>query len=190
MSIRGWTSSNVHNAILHFAEILDEFWEQFIDVMDANAVAFDLLHYNIIDKGDEARLSITYNPRQRNQFLHSCLKQKCTMEALKVVCDVIINMEGNPKMRALGNNMKRRLETGACVCACVCACMHACVCVCVRACVHVYVLLLCYTFCMTHVYVHTQTNPLQTHSQNHHSPAHKLDLPLSTTGGLSQRQRH
>ena len=97
-------------------KVLDEFRETFIDVMDANAVVLNLLYYNIIDGGDEKRLSTTYNPREQNQFLHLCLSKKCTMEALKTVCNVIIKVKGNPKMRALGNNMKRRLETGACVC--------------------------------------------------------------------------
>ena len=112
-------------------QVLDEFRETFIDVMDANAVVLDLLHYNIIDSGDEKRLSTTYNLKQQNQFLHLCLRRKCTLEAFKTVCDVIINVEGNPKMRALGDNMKRRLETGVCVWVqvSVCGWGHTCVCV-------------------------------------------------------------
>ena len=91
-------------------QVLDEFREQFIDVMDANAVVLDLLHYNIIDRGDEKRLSKTYDPQQQNQFLHVILKQKCTVEALKTACDLIITVKGNPKMRALGNNMREKLD--------------------------------------------------------------------------------
>ena len=94
--------------------------------MDTSAVVLDLLHYKIIDSGDEARLSRTYNRRQQNQILHLCLKQKCTLEAFKIVCSIIIKVEGNPKMRALGEDM-RRLVAGVCVRVCVCVCVCACV---------------------------------------------------------------
>ena len=97
--------------------------------MDTRAVVLDLLHYKIIDSGDEARLSSTYNRRQQNQILHLCLKQKCTLEAFKIVCSVIIKVEGNPKMRALGEDM-RRLVAGVCLYVCVCVCTCVCVCVC------------------------------------------------------------
>ena len=100
--------------------------------MDANAVVLDLLHYKIIDSGDEARLSRTYDRRQQNQILHLCLKQKCTREAFKIVCSVIIKVEGNPKMRVLGEDM-RRLVAGVCLYVCVCTC------------VCVYILVRCYS---------------------------------------------
>ena len=124
----------------HEAEhVLNEFRETFIDVMDANAVALDLLDYNIIDSGDEKRLATTSNQRQQNQFLHLSLKQKCTVEAFKTVCDLLIKVKGNPRMRALGEDMRQRLETGVCVCM---RAWHACVrvCACMCACVHMLVI--------------------------------------------------
>ena len=52
------------------------------------------------------------DPTEQNQFLHYCLKQKCTEEAFKTVCKVFIEVEGNPKTRALGDDMRRMLATG------------------------------------------------------------------------------
>ena len=43
-------------------------------------------------------------------------------DALKIVCDVMIGVAGNPKMAALGADMQQRLEAGN---SCVCACIHA-----------------------------------------------------------------
>ena len=93
-------------------QVLDLFRDQFIEEIDANAVVLDLLHNNIIDRGDERRIAITLDPAQQNQFLHLILKEKCTDDAFETVCDVITAVQGNPRMKALGESMKRRLETG------------------------------------------------------------------------------
>ena len=84
--------------------------------MDANAVVLELLHNNIIDGGDERRIAMTLDPTQQNQFLHLILKEKCTEDAFETVCDIITTVKGNPKMKALGESMKRRLETGRFMC--------------------------------------------------------------------------
>ena len=80
--------------------------------MDANAVVLELLHNNIIDRGDQRTIAANTNPTQQNQFLHLILKEKCTEDAFETVCDIITAVKGNPKMKALGESMKRRLETG------------------------------------------------------------------------------
>ena len=51
----------------------------------------------------------------RNQILHDCLQRTSTSESLRIVCDVAIEFgtHGNPKMKRLGEDMKRRLEEGA-----------------------------------------------------------------------------
>ena len=72
----------------------------------------ELLHKDIISRGDMMTIKRTADPIEQNQFLHFCLKQKCTEEAFKTVCKVFKEVEGNPKMRALGDNMRRMLETG------------------------------------------------------------------------------
>lgn len=40
------------------------------------------------------------------------LKDKCTEDALTTVYEIIIAEKGNPKMNALGEAMKEKLETG------------------------------------------------------------------------------
>ena len=80
--------------------------------MDANAIVMKLLHNNIIDEGDQREISVLHNPNEKNEILHLHLTKKCTNDALKTVCDVMIGVAGNPKMAALGADMKKRLEAG------------------------------------------------------------------------------
>ena len=82
--------------------------------MDANAIVMTLLHKGIIHEGDQKDVSIVSNPIEQNEILHLRLKKKCTNDALKTVCDVMIGVAGNPKMAALGADMQKRLETGNC----------------------------------------------------------------------------
>ena len=95
--------------------------------MDANAVVLDLVHYDIIDRGNLKTITKTEEPTEQNKFLHLYLKEKCTEDAFLIVCGIISDVRGNPKMSALGTAMKRRLKTGKHLC------VHVCVCVCVRA---------------------------------------------------------
>ena len=112
-------------------QVLDLFRDQFIEEVDANAVVLELLHNNIIDRGDQRTIAANTNPTQQNQFLHLILKEKCTEEAFETVCDIITAVKGNPKMKALGESMKKRLETGGYMCVwggrlCVWGCMWLC----------------------------------------------------------------
>ena len=121
-------------------EILNEYRDRFILEMDSSSIALDLLHHGIIPDGALESLANAHGQRQRNSILYDCLLRTCTNEALKTACGIITSVQGNPRMSALGKDMQRRLESGACACArvCargVCACMCACMCVC--ALVHV-----------------------------------------------------
>ena len=80
--------------------------------MDANAVVYGLKHTNIIADGD--LMMITRNPysTQQNEILHACLKRSCDEEALMEVCDMMIAVQGNRKVNALGREMKNKLEKG------------------------------------------------------------------------------
>ena len=119
-------------------QVLDEFRDQFIQDMDSNAVVLDLLHHNVINRGDQKTITRTEDPIEQNKFLHLYLKEKCTEDAFHLVCDIISGVKGNPKMSALGAAMKWRLKTGnfihVCVCVCVCACVCECACACVYMC--------------------------------------------------------
>ena len=126
--------------------------------MDSNAVVLDLLHHDIINRGDQRTITRTEDPTEQNKFLHLYLKEKCTEDAFHLVCDIISDVKGNPKMSALGIAMKRRLETGnyiyVRVCVCLCTRAHAYVCVytyvvhlhaCIGRCTYMYV---CMHVCM------------------------------------------
>ena len=85
--------------------------------MDTSAIDLELLHRDIINEGDQSKIAIEQDPNRKNQMLHACLMKKCTDDALKTVCDVIIGVAGNPRMKDLGKDMMKRLETGKwCVC--------------------------------------------------------------------------
>ena len=114
-------------------QVLNLFRDRFIEKMDANAVVWELLHRGCISEGDKNKLIQFDEPRQCNQFLHWTLVQKCTEEAFETVCDIITAVKGNPKMKALGESMKRRLETGGYMWGegrlCALVHVHGCVCV-------------------------------------------------------------
>ncbi len=105
-----------HGPPFHAAEeVLSDFRYQFIEDMDANTVVWELLHKNIISRGVQERIARTDELKRQNEILHDCLQRMCTKEALMEVCDIIVSMRGLPKMRQLGEAMKRRLQTGKCV---------------------------------------------------------------------------
>ena len=89
--------------------------------MDADSVVMELSHKGIIDAGDRQAIAMEHNPFMKNRILLTCLKKKCTDDALRTVCDVMIGVPSIPRMAALGNDMKRRLEMGKW---CVCAYIH------------------------------------------------------------------
>ena len=62
------------------------------------SIVYDLIDKNI---GLESDLAIrkSSDPMQQNQVFHVVLLRKCTMDALKMVCDVIISVGGNPRMK-------------------------------------------------------------------------------------------
>ena len=77
--------------------------------MDANAIVHDLKHQGIIGDGDVTTITRNPDARQQNQYLHACLLKKCTEDALRKVCEIIIAVQGNPAMKALGEDMKSML---------------------------------------------------------------------------------
>ena len=105
-----------HGSPFHAAKhILGDFRDQFIADMDASTVVWELLYKNIIPRGVQERISKTDEPKQQNEILHDWLQRVCTKEALMEVCNIIVATKGHPKMRELGEAMKRRLHTGKCV---------------------------------------------------------------------------
>ena len=116
-----WLVGVNHGSPFHAAnQVLSDFRDQFIADMDANTVVWELLYKDIIPHGVQERISRTDEPKQQNAILHNCLQRTCTKEALMQVCDIIVSVRGHPKMRELGEAMKRRLHTGTCV---VCWCV-------------------------------------------------------------------
>ena len=94
-------------------EVLNEFYDQFLKEVDANAVVYVLQKKSIISQGDQAQILRIDSDRQKNQHLHQCLVKKCTSGALIDACKIFIaEAEGNQKMKAFGDSMLKRLEPG------------------------------------------------------------------------------
>ena len=120
------------SSLFHAAEeVLKEFRKQFIKDVEADVVASDLRESGIIPQGCQEQISRAYGRKQRNEILHERLVTNCTREAFIRVCDVFIAEEGYPKMNALGEAMKKKLEAGKNLVNECAYCVRTCVCMCV-----------------------------------------------------------
>ena len=93
-------------------EVLDHFRDRFIADMDAKTIVMELLNMSVIDEGIKSRVLREDSTKLQNEILHDCLKKRCTDDALRAVCDVIIGVSGNPRMKAFGEDIKKRLMAG------------------------------------------------------------------------------
>ena len=100
----------------HAEQVLDYFRDRFVAEVDAPAIVFELEHQGIISNGDRRMISLNLDRTQQNQCLHACLKKTCTMKTLMDVCDIVIAVQGNPRMNLLGEDLKWELfqEKGMC----------------------------------------------------------------------------
>ncbi len=104
------------------AEVLDHFRDRFINDTASSAIMYELKHKDVISSGDVEMIERKPDVTQQNQYLHECLTRKCTKEALMEVCNVMTAVKGNPKMNALGKDMRWRLK-GILLCM-TCECVH------------------------------------------------------------------
>ena len=129
MSIRSWQVCVQQLSPFSAAEqVLDHFRNRFSNDVDASDIVTELERKTIILSSDRMRITSSPNRIQQNQILYKCLRRRCTKEALMAVCEVIITVQSNPRMKGLGKDMKRVLEGKCCVCSCLCAFMTWCTC--------------------------------------------------------------
>ena len=103
-------------------QVLGDFRTRFINSVDADAIVYELKNKGIIGDGDLTTITKTPGTKEKNEYLHERLKCTCEEEDLMEVCEVIINVKGNPRMKRFGEKMKSALEGKLCVlCKCVCA---------------------------------------------------------------------
>ena len=104
-------------------QVLGHFRGKFIDTVDADAIVHELVHQDIIANGDLTSIMRNPDAPQKNQYLHACLLRTCNEEALMSVCEIIIAVRGNPRMKGLGKEMKGMLG-GKCCWVYVCTCVY------------------------------------------------------------------
>ena len=106
--------TSVHTAFSHLCaaaeEVLDHFRDRFINDAASSAIMYELKHKDVIASGDVEMMERKADVTQQNQYLHDRLMRKCTKEALMEVCNVMSAVRGNPKMNALGKDMRRRVK--------------------------------------------------------------------------------
>ena len=101
--------------LLHTAELLDHFGQQFIAEVDASAIVLELVHRDIISDGDLSTIKQNEDNTQQSLLLHACLKKTCDAKAFTDVCDIIATVKGNPRMKSFGEHMKTEWEKGVLV---------------------------------------------------------------------------
>ena len=105
---------SVYTAFSHLCaaaeEVLDHFRDRFINDAASSDIMYELRYKDVISNGDVEMIERQAGVTQRNQYLHECLKRKCTKEALMEVCNVMAAVKGNPKINALGKDMRRRVK--------------------------------------------------------------------------------
>ena len=109
-------------------QVLGYFRDRFIREADTSAIVFELESKGIIPNGVLTAVNEKRDATIQNQILYAHLEKTSTKYSLITVCGVIIAVPGNPKMRALGEDMK-----ASCRVSCVChpymrAHLHVCMC--------------------------------------------------------------
>ena len=99
-----------HFLVCAAQQVLKDFRSRFIDTVDANAIVYDLKHERIVDDGDLTTITRIPGSKEQNKNLHERLLKTCDEEDLRKVCEMMINVLGNPRMRRLGEEMKDMLE--------------------------------------------------------------------------------
>ena len=90
-------------------QVLGKFRDQFIRDLNADAIVYGLKDKNIIADGTVEAIRQESSQKLKNEILHDHLVRTCTERALKKVCDIIMAVQGNPKMAELGEDMKSML---------------------------------------------------------------------------------
>ena len=91
-------------------QVLDNFRTRFIDEMDAMSVVLTLKDKGIISDGVLQEVKTASGRMNQNASLHARLKESCTKVSLMTTCRIIIAVQGNPRMKAFGEDMLRELE--------------------------------------------------------------------------------
>ena len=154
-------------------QLLGHFRDRFIREVDASTIVFGLENKGVIPNGVLTAVNKETSVTRQNEILYAHLETTSTRDSLMTVCDVIITVPGNPRMRAFGEDMKSKLKGKCCVCHTY---MHAHlhVCMCYFVCTDNPNLTIPLSLCGPPL--HVRLHSLQTHPQYHHSPAHKVEL--------------
>ena len=89
--------------------VLSHFRCRFIKEVDAQHIVFSLEHEGIISNAVLTAVNKESDATRQNNILYAHLKRTSTMDSLTAVCEAIIAVQGHPKMKKLGKDMKGML---------------------------------------------------------------------------------
>ena len=103
-----WDTTHILPCSIDTVEhVLDTFRQRFIADVDADAIVYELAHQGIISDADLEELTAMKGAKQKNQLLYRCLMKKNTKVSLLKVCSIMIEEEGNPKMKQFGRDLEQ-----------------------------------------------------------------------------------
>ena len=105
-------------------QVLGHFQDRFIKEVVASDVVFDLKNKGIIPDGVHTAVNRETSATRQSQILYEHLEKTSTKKSLMTVCDIVIDVSGNPRMRAFGEDMKDMVKGK--LKWCVCSHMHSC----------------------------------------------------------------
>ena len=92
--------------------------------IDATAIVRDLHRKNIIPDSVVRKVCMSHNQLEANRLLFEHLRTTSTKESMIAFCETIIDVEGNPRMKAFGEQMLHMLKGQCSVRICVCTYVH------------------------------------------------------------------
>ena len=91
-------------------QVLDNISDRFINEMDTMSVVHSLYDERIISNGVFQQVITDSDWRRQNAILFAHLKRAYTKDSLMTTCHKIIAVPGNPRMKALGEDILSMLE--------------------------------------------------------------------------------
>ena len=90
---------------------LNKFWTRSgsvsLQTLMLMLLSMSLQHQDIISDADLEELRAMKGAKQKNQLLYHCLMKKNTKVSLLKVCSIMIEEEGNPKMKQFGRDLEQ-----------------------------------------------------------------------------------
>ena len=90
--------------------LLKDARDQFLKDVDAQYIASEARHKDIISEEHETRIVKADSVKAANEILFTHLRQQATQCSLKEFCSILINSKGYAKMREFGEALRGKVS--------------------------------------------------------------------------------